>query len=312
MVGVKMTKNHWSQDSWRKYPYKQIPEYPDPDELAAVERQLSKMPPLVFAGEVLKLKQQLAAVEAGKAFLLQAGDCAESFAEFSEENIRNTFQVLLQMAVVLTYGAACPVIKVGRMAGQFAKPRSSDTEEQGNISLPSYRGDIVNDSSFSEASRLPDPKRMLQAYSQAAATLNLVRALASGGFADLRQVHSWNTDFVAASPQGKRYSELADHISEALSFMQACGVQGQVAEALSHVDFFTSHEALLLGYEEALTRRDDSGVYLDTSAHMLWVGDRTRDPACGHIQFLKGIDNPVAIKAGPSLTGESFCFCWMH
>lgn len=300
-----MTTKPWTHDSWRNFVLKQMPSYPDAAKLAEVESSLAGMPPLVFTEEVVKLKKQLALVESGKAFLLQGGDCAESFAEFSANNIRNTFRVLLQMAVVLTYGAACPVIKVGRLAGQFAKPRSSETETQADQTLPAYRGDIVNDINFSAESRTPDPERMLRAYSQAAATLNLLRALASGGFADLHQVHSWNVDFVKDSPQSARYKQLADQIAEALAFMEACGATKQANGALSHVDFFTSHEALLLGYEQALTRNDENGAgWVDTSAHMLWVGDRTRDPNGAHIEFLRGINNPIAIKLGPSISKD--------
>ena len=292
----------WTPDSWQQFPSQQLPSYPDPQKIAATESTLARMPPLVFAGEVMRLKQQLSKVESGQAFLLQGGDCAESFAEFSEQNIRDSFRILLQMAVVLTYGAACPVIKIGRMAGQFAKPRSSDTETQGEQTLPSYRGDIVNDVNFSNEARQPDPERLLRAYSQSSATLNLLRALASGGFADLHQVHSWNIDFVADSPQGERYSQVADHIAEALSFMEACGVTGQVADALNQVDFFTSHEALLLGYEKALTRYDEERQqWFNRSAHMLWVGERTRDPKGGHVEFLRGIANPIGIKISQNI-----------
>lgn len=295
----------WSPGSWRQFPLQQMPVYSAPAELKNIEETLSGMPPLVFAGEVLTLKDQLRKVEAGEAFLLQGGDCAESFAEFSEQNIRDSFRLLLQMAVVLTYGAACPVVKVGRMAGQFAKPRSSNTETQGGQTLPAYRGDIVNDVAFTASAREPDPKRLLQAYSQASATLNLLRALAHGGFADLRQVHDWNMDFVADSPQGARYSKLADLITEALAFMQACGVSGPVAEAISQVEFYTSHEALLLGYEEALTRYEESGgLWFNTSAHMLWVGERTRDSSGGHVEFLRGIANPIGAKISQNINSN--------
>ncbi len=292
----------WAPESWRGKEARQLPTYPEPAALAAVEQTLATYPPLVFAGEARRLKEQLGGVAEGKAFLLQGGDCAESFAEFRANNIRDTFKVLLQMAVVLTFGAACPVVKVGRMAGQFAKPRSSDTEKQGATELPSYRGDIVNGIDFDEAARRPDPARLTQAYNQAAATLNLLRAFAQGGFADLHKVHQWNLQFVADSPQGKRYEELATRIDETLGFMGACGITPDDVPQLRETDFYTSHEALLLNYEQALTRIDSlSGQWYDCSAHFLWIGDRTRQPDGAHVEFLRGVQNPIGMKCGPSL-----------
>ena len=292
----------WSPDSWRKKAISQMPEYPDAGRLEAVEATLRSYPPLVFAGEARRLTDALGRVADGKAFLLQGGDCAESFAEFNANNIRDTFRVLLQMAIVLTFGAALPVVKVGRMAGQFAKPRSAATEKQGDVELPSYRGDIINAIGFDAASRQPDPERLLRAYNQAAATLNLLRAFAQGGFADLHKVHRWTLDFVADSPQGHRYAELADRLSETLNFMEACGLTAETAPQIRETDFFTSHEALLLWYEQALTRVDSlTGRWYDCSAHMLWIGDRTRNHDSAHIEFLRGVDNPVGLKCGPSL-----------
>ncbi|UTW56911.1 3-deoxy-7-phosphoheptulonate synthase class II [Kordiimonas sp. SCSIO 12610] len=278
-----------------------MPEYPDQTAVDKVEQELSNYPPLVFAGEARNLKAQLGEVAEGRAFLLQGGDCAESFAEFHPDNIRDTFRVLLQMAVVLTFAGSCPVVKVGRLAGQFAKPRSSGTETIEGVELPSYRGDIINGISFDAAARVPDPERMKRAYSQSAATLNLLRAFAQGGYANLVSVHKWNLDFVRESGAGGRYSELADQIGQALEFMQACGINPADVQQLRGTDFYTSHEALLLGYEQALTRIDStSGDWYDTSAHMLWVGDRTRQVDGGHVEFLSGIANPIASKVGPS------------
>lgn len=295
----------WSPDGWRSKPALQLPAYPDARACADVEARLSTCPPLVFAGEARKLKQSLAEVSAGRGFLLQGGDCAESFAEFHPDNIRDSFRLLLQMAAVLTYGASCPVVKVGRLAGQFAKPRSSDTESRGGRTLTAYRGDIVNGIEFDEAARIPDPERMIRAYSQAAATLNLLRAFAQGGYADLHQVHKWNLGFVADSAQGERYQELADRITDALAFMEACGVTSETAPVLQHTDFYTSHEALLLGYEQALTRVDStSGDWYDTSAHMVWLGERTRQPGGAHVEFLRGIENPLGIKIGPTASAN--------
>ncbi|RME65101.1 MAG: 3-deoxy-7-phosphoheptulonate synthase class II [Alphaproteobacteria bacterium] len=291
----------WTPASWRAKTARQMPTYPDAEALAAVEAELKSYPPLVFAGEARRLKAQLGQVAGGKAFLLQGGDCAESFAEFHPNTIRDTFRVLLQMAVVLTFAAKRPVVKVGRMAGQFAKPRSSETETKDGVELPSYRGDIVNDIAFDAQARVPNPQRMLRAYMQAAATLNLLRAFAQGGYANLHRVHGWTLDFIANSSAGARYREMADRISEALDFMEACGVSPDNVAALQGTDFYTSHEALLLGYEQALTRQDSlTGEWYDTSAHLLWVGDRTRSLDSAHIEFLRGIGNPIAMKVGPS------------
>ncbi len=295
----------WLPGSWRAKPVCQVPDYDDKQAVQTVEAQLGHYPPLVFAGEARKLKAELAQVAQGRAFLLQGGDCAESFAEFHPDNIRDTLRVMLQMAVVLTYGGACPVVKIGRIAGQFAKSRSAPTEEQDGVSLPSYRGDIVNDIAFEAAGRRPDPSRMLQAYSQAAATLNLLRAFTQGGYADLHRVHSWTLGFVGHSPEAQRYREIADRISEALSFMEACGVAPDTTPQMRTVDFFTSHEALLLGYEQAMTRVDSTtGDWYCTSAHMLWIGDRTRQPDGAHVEFCRGIKNPIGLKCGPSLAPD--------
>jgi 3-deoxy-7-phosphoheptulonate synthase len=292
----------WAPDSWRSKPILQVPDYPDKQGLAAVEAKLKTYPPLVFAGEARRLKDQLAKVADGKAFLLQGGDCAESFAEFHPDNIRDTFRVLLQMAVVMTFGSALPVVKVGRMAGQFCKPRTDETETRGNVSLLTYRGDIVNGIDFSPESRTPDPQRMMQAYSQSASTLNLLRAFAQGGYADLHRVHGWTLGFVDRSPAGERYRELADRIGECLAFMEACGLTSETAPQLRETDFFTSHEGLLLGYEQALTRIDSlTGEWYDCSAHMLWIGDRTRQLDHAHVEFFRGIKNPIGLKCGPSL-----------
>lgn len=292
----------WSLDGWRKLPIKHQPDYADVKAQSAVEEQIKVFPPLVFAGEARNLRDRLADAANGQAFLLQGGDCAESFAEFHPDHIRDTFRVLLQMAVVLTFGAALPVIKVGRMAGQFAKPRSSDVEVQDGVELPSYRGDIINGIEFSESARFPEPARMLQAYSQAAATLNLIRAFAQGGYADLHQVHRWNLGFVSGSPQAERYQDLADRIGESLAFMEACGLTTDKVAELRQTDFFTSHEALLLSYEEMLTRVDStSGKWFDCSAHMLWIGDRTRALDEAHVEFLRGVENPIGVKVGPTM-----------
>jgi 3-deoxy-7-phosphoheptulonate synthase len=293
----------WQPASWREKPAKHIPDdYPDQGALDAVERELAGYPPLVFAGEVRTLRERLAAVSRGEAFLLQGGDCAESFKEFSADNIRDTFRVLLQMAVALTYGAAVPVVKVGRMAGQFGKPRSSATETVQGVTLPSYRGDNINGMEFTPEARIPDPQRLLRAYGQSAATLNLIRAFAKGGYASLRNVHRWNLEF-ARGPENERYLQIADRISDAMAFMDACGLtSGGGSKALNEVEFFTSHEALLLGYEQAMTRTDSTtGEPYDTSAHMVWIGDRTRQPGGAHVEFCRGIKNPIGIKCGPSL-----------
>ncbi len=298
---------NWQPDTWRDLPIRQAPDYPDTAALAEVEATLGRFPPLVFAGEARNLKAKLAEVADGRAFLLQGGDCAESFAEFHPDKIRDTFKVVLQMAVALTFGAQLPVIKMGRLAGQFAKPRSAPTETIDGVELPSYRGDIINAMDFEAAAREPDPQRMLQAYSQAAATLNLVRAFAQGGYADLHRVHSWNMGFVVNSPAGARYQEMADRIQDSLAFMEACGVSAERTPEINRVDFYTSHEALLLGYEQAMTRIDTtSGQWYDTSAHFLWCGDRTRDPDEAHVEFLRGIANPIGLKAGPSLEPDAF------
>ena len=291
----------WSPGSWRNKTILQVPEYSDKAKLEEVEKTLAGFPPLVFAGEARALKRGLAKVAAGEAFLLQGGDCAESFQEFHPDNIRDTFKVLLQMAVVLIFGAACPVIKVGRLAGQFAKPRSGDTEKIGEIELPSYRGDIINGIEFDEKKRAPDPNRMIQAYNQAASTLNLVRAFAQGGFADLHRVHQWNMGFVADGAIGERYKDMAGRLDEALNFMAACGLTPETTPQLQETDFYTSHEALLLTYEEAMTRIDSlTGDWYDTSAHMLWVGERTRQLDSAHLEFLRGVANPIGAKVGPT------------
>ena len=295
--------NKWSPNSWRLKPAKHIPtDYPDPDALARVEQQLRSYPPLVFAGEARNLKAKLADVAAGNAFLLQGGDCAESFKEFHPDNIRDTFRTLMAMSVVLTFAASRPVVKIGRLAGQFGKPRSEQTETQDGVTLPSYRGDNVNGMEFTPEARVPDPERLMKAYAQSAATLNLIRAFANGGYADLHNVHRWMVGFVADSPQGKRYREIADRISEAIDFMEACGITPTSVPQMKQVDVYTSHEALLLGYEEAMTRIDStSGDPYDTSAHFLWIGDRTRQPDGAHIEFARGIKNPIGMKCGPSL-----------
>ncbi|NYS24569.1 3-deoxy-7-phosphoheptulonate synthase class II [Rhodobacteraceae bacterium 2376] len=291
----------WTKSEWRAKPRVQMPEYPDAAALAAVEAQLSKYPPLVFAGEVRALKRKLGAAARGEAFLLQGGDCAESFAEFDADSIRDTFKVLLQMAVVLTFGARVPVVKVGRMAGQFAKPRSAPMEAVGGQELPSYRGDIINGFDFTPAARVPDPARMLQAYTQAAASLNLLRAFSTGGFADVHRVHSWTLGFTEGE-KAERYRELSNRISDALDFMAAAGITGQTSHEIRTVDFYTSHEALLLEYEEALCRIDStSGLPVAGSGHMLWIGDRTRQPDGAHVSFARGVQNPVGLKCGPSM-----------
>ncbi|MBL4603301.1 MAG: 3-deoxy-7-phosphoheptulonate synthase class II [Emcibacteraceae bacterium] len=291
---------NWSPDSWRSMPIRQVPTYPDANKLAEVEAELSELPPLVFAGEARRLKSQLGDVAAGKAFLLQGGDCAESFAEFHADKIRDTFRVLLQMSVALTFAASCPIVKVGRMAGQYAKPRSSDSETKDGVILPSYRGDIINGINFDEKSRIPDPERMIKAYNQSASTLNLLRAFAQGGYANLQQVHKWNLEFVGTGEAFEKYQDLADRIDEALSFMEACGINPN-SKALHSTDFYVSHEALLLRYEEALTRVDSTtGDWYDTSGHLLWIGDRTRIKGEAHVEFLRGIGNPLGLKVGPT------------
>ncbi len=293
----------WTPASWRGRPARHIPsDYPDPAAVARVEDELRRMPPLVFAGEARRLKSLLGDVAAGKAFLLQGGDCAESFKEFSADNIRDTFRLILQMAVVLTFAGGKPVVKVGRMAGQFAKPRSEPIETIDGVTLPSYRGDNINGMEFEAATRAPDPERLLKAYAQSASTLNLLRAFAGGGYADLHNIHRWTLGFVDGSPQGARYAELTDKISEALTFMGAIGVTPQSHPGLHQVEFFTCHEALLLGFEEAMTRVDStSGDWYDVSAHLLWIGERTRQLDGAHIEFMRGIQNPIGLKVGPTL-----------
>jgi 3-deoxy-7-phosphoheptulonate synthase len=297
---------HWTPASWRAKPAKHIPaDYPDLAALSRVEQSLRGMPPLVFAGEARRLKSLLAEVSEGRAFLLQGGDCAESFKEFHADNIRDTFRLILQMAVVLTFAGGKPVVKVGRMAGQFGKPRSSAVETQGDVTLPSYRGDNINGMDFTLEARTPDPQRLAQAYSQSAATLNLLRAFASGGYADLHNIHRWTLGFVNDSPQGARYHELSEKISESLAFMQAIGVTPDSHPALHQVEFFTSHEGLLLNFEEAMTRVDStSGDWYDTSAHLLWIGERTRDLDGAHVEFFKGVKNPIGVKCGPTVEAD--------
>jgi 3-deoxy-7-phosphoheptulonate synthase len=295
----------WSPDSWRSKPIQQVPDYPDATALADTEQQLSTFPPLVFAGEARELKGKLARVAQGEAFLLQGGDCAESFAEHGPDTIRDFFRVFLQMAVVLTYAGGSPVVKLGRIAGQFAKPRSSPTETVNGVSLPSYRGDIINGIEFSEQDRSPDPQRMQMAYRQAAATLNLLRAFSQGGYANLEHVHQWNLGFVEDSPAGHRYQELSDHIAETLGFMRAIGLTPENTPQLCSTNLYTSHEALLLGYEQALTRIDStSGDWYATSGHFLWAGDRTRQLDHAHLEFLRGVKNPIGVKCGPSLDAD--------
>ncbi len=297
--------SNWNKSSWRLKPIVQHPTYPDPEVLNKVEDILNKYPPLVFAEEARNLKKKLADATEGKAFLLQGGDCAESFAEFNADNIRDFFKVMLQMSVILTFAGGCPVVKVGRIAGQFAKPRSSDTETIGDVTLPSYRGDIINSIEFSEEARVPDPYRMLRAYNQSAATQNLLRAFARGGYADLHKVHQWNMGFVREGAVGERYRDLADRITQALHFMEACGITSENSPQIRETVLYSSHEALLLNYEEALTRRDSlTGKWYDCSAHMLWIGDRTRQVDGAHVEFLRGIDNPIGVKAGPSLSPD--------
>jgi len=300
-----MTTQNWTPDSWRSKPAKQQPVYADQEKLRAAEARLAKMPPLVFAGEARRLKKKLAKVAAGEAFLFQGGDCAESFAEFGANNIRDTFRLILQMAVVLTFGGGTPVVKVGRMAGQFAKPRSDDMETRDGTSLPSYRGDSVNGIEFTPESRTPDPERLIQVYNQSAATLNLLRAFAQGGYADLHEVNRWMLASVERSFEGERYRKLANRIDDALSFMSACNINGDTAPQIRETDFFTSHEALLLPYEQALTRVDSTtGDWYDVSAHMLWIGDRTRQVDGAHVEFLRGVKNPLGLKCGPSTSPD--------
>ena len=300
--------HNWQPDSWTqdRFTAKHLPRYEDPAQLKEATDVLAGFPPLVFAGEARELKRNLADVSAGEAFLLQGGDCAESFAEFSPNNIRDTLRVILQMAAVLTFASKRPVVKVGRMAGQFAKPRSSDTESQGELTLPSYFGDIINGIEFGEETRRNDPQRMLRAYSQAAATLNLLRAFTTGGYANLRQVHQWTLDFMGRSPWADKFQNIADRIGEALDFMEACGIDPEETPQLKTASFYTSHEALLLPYEQAMTRQDSlTGEWYDTSAHFLWVGDRTRFDDSAHVEFLRGVGNPIGMKCGPSLEPDA-------
>ncbi|ALF45126.1 class II 3-deoxy-7-phosphoheptulonate synthase [Campylobacter curvus] len=295
----------WSRESWREYKILQQPTYPDATELKSVETKLKGLPPLVFAGEARNLKAELAKVCEGKAFLLQGGDCAESFANFNANNIRDMFKVLLQMAIVLTFAGGCPVVKLGRVAGQFAKPRSSDFEEVGGVKLPSYRGDIINGFEFSASARVPDPKRMIEAYYQSASTMNLLRAFSRGGLADLHQVHKWNLGFVKKPEISEKYAKLADELTKTLSFMEACGITSQNTPTLNQTAVYTSHEALLLPYEEAMTRQDSlTNDWYDCSAHMLWIGERTRGVNDAHVHFLSGVKNALGVKIGPTATAE--------
>ena len=296
--------SEWQKTNWRNKPRVQMPDYTDQEALNAVESQLSNYPPLVFAGEARSLKEKLAAASRGDAFLLQGGDCAESFAQFTADGIRDTFKVMLQMAMVLTYGAKVPVVKVGRMAGQFAKPRSAPTEVVNGVELPSYRGDIINELDFSPQARIPDPKKMLQAYTQAAATLNLLRAFSTGGYADVHKVHSWTLGFTETEKASK-YRVMSERIADALDFIKAAGLDSKIAHELRTVDFYTSHEGLLLEYEEALTRLDStSGKWLAGSGHMIWIGDRTRQPDGAHVEFCRGVLNPIGLKCGPTTTAD--------
>ena len=299
------SRGTWTPSSWQERAVKQQPTWPNPAALESSLKQIATLPPLVFAGEARSLQTELGRVASGNAFLLQAGDCAESFEDFSADNIREKLRVILQMAIILTYSVGVPIVKVGRMAGQFAKPRSSDFETVGGIDIPSFRGHIVNDATASEAARIPNPERLVQAYHQSASTLNLLRAFTKGGFADLSHVHSWTQEFVASSPEGRRYEKLAAEIDRALSFMRACGIETEANSNLSEVDVYTSHEALIVGYEEALTRRDSiTGDWYDCSAHMLWIGERTRELDGAHVEFLRGVGNPIGCKVGPTMTAE--------
>ncbi len=296
--------SEWQKTDWRAKPRVQMPDYVDQEALHAVEAQLSQYPPLVFAGEARALKARLGAASRGEAFLLQGGDCAESFAQFNADTIRDTFRVMLQMAMVLTYGAKVPVVKVGRMAGQFAKPRSAPTEVKDGVELPSYRGDIINELDFTPEARIPDPKKMLQAYTQAAASLNLLRAFSTGGYADVHKVHAWTLGFTAGE-KAERYRDMASRIADTLDFMKAAGIKAETTEALRTVSFYTSHEALLLEYEEALTRLDStSGKWLAGSGHMIWIGDRTRQVDGAHVTYCQGVQNPIGLKCGPTMTDD--------
>ncbi len=298
-------REQWSPSTWRDRPVGQQPRWPDEAALEASLKTINGLPPLIFAEEARSLQAELGKVAAGNAFLLQAGDCAESFEEFSADNIREKLRVILQMAILRTYSVGVPTVKIGRMAGQFAKPRSSDVEQIGDEQIPSFRGHIVNDPTSTSAARVPNPERLVQAYNQSASTLNLLRAFTKGGFADLSRVHAWTQEFVAASPEGRRYEQLASEIDRALAFMRACGIETEQNANLSEVDVYTSHEALLLGYEEALTRQDSlTGDWYDCSAHMLWIGERTRELDGAHVEFLRGVGNPIGCKVGPSTTAD--------
>jgi 3-deoxy-7-phosphoheptulonate synthase len=300
-----VARGTWSPSTWQERTAGQQPAWPDAAALESALKQIGSMPPLVFAGEARSLQTDLAHVASGNAFLLQAGDCAESFEEFSADNIREKLRVILQMAIILTYSVGVPVIKVGRMAGQFAKPRSSDYERVGGVDILSFRGHIVNDATASEAARIPDPQRLVHAYHQSASTLNLLRAFTKGGFADLSRVHAWTQEFVSSSPEGRRYEQLAAEISRGLAFMRACGIDTESHPKLAEVDVYTSHEALILGYEEALTRQDSlTDAWFDCSAHMLWVGERTRDLEGAHVEFLRGVGNPLGCKIGPDTSPD--------
>nr|WP_246543703.1 3-deoxy-7-phosphoheptulonate synthase class II [Novosphingobium profundi] len=304
--GVNDVASNWTPDGWKAQEARHLPVYGDETKLNAVEATLAKFPPLVFAGEARELKKDLAEVAAGRGFLLQGGDCAESFAEFHPNNIRDTFRVLLQMAVILTFASKQPVVKLGRMAGQFAKPRSAPTEMVGGVEMPSYFGDIINGIEPTAEARRNDPERMLQAYGQSASTLNLLRAFATGGYANLSQVHQWTMEHINRSPWGEKFAQMADRIGEALDFMAACGVDPSTVPQLQGTSFYTSHEALLLPYEQALTRRDSlTGGWYDCSAHMLWIGDRTRFEGSAHVEFLRGVENPIGMKCGPSLEPDA-------
>ena len=295
----------WSPSSWREFPIKQQPEYKDKEALKEIEEQLSSFPPLIFAGEARNLKEELAKAGRGEAFIVQGGDCAESFASFNADTIKNLFKLILQMSVVIAYSSGKPIVKIGRVAGQFAKPRSSDFEEKDGVKLPSYRGDIINDIKFSAEAREPDPYRMIRAYYQSAATMNLLRAFSRGGLADLNQVHQWNLDFIKTHPIGQKYEEISCQIDKAMNFLKAAGLTSKNTPQLRQTTVFTSHEALLLNYEEALTREDSlTGDWYNTSAHMLWIGDRTRDLNEAHIEYFRGIKNPIGCKVGPSMKAD--------
>ncbi len=300
MNEIKKLQDRWEPSSWRSFPIKQVPNYTNPQELQSVETQLKSLPPLIFAGEVENLKTAMARASAGDSFILQGGDCAESFSNYSADSIRDTFKLFLQMAVVLIHSSHCPVVKIGRIAGQFAKPRSDDNETKDGVTLPSYRGDIINQIEFTEQARNPDPQNMITAYHQSSGTLNLLRAFSKGGFSDLHNLRDWNLEFISADPSYQNYATLAERINDSLGFMRACGVTSALPQ-IAETDFYTSHEALLLCYEEALTRKSSiHDKWYDCSAHMLWVGERTRNLDGAHLEFLRGIENPVGAKIGPT------------